>query len=111
MTNLAGPWRTAFFQTVRQHQNAVDWVETIDLLPEPVDPIRQIRGIGGTEFVFSKQVEQLVAGELAVNDFDIEVGAMKYGFALDGIIGLDFLLKTKAVINLAHMEIYQSTNG
>ncbi|HRV92787.1 MAG TPA: aspartyl protease family protein [Anaerolineae bacterium] len=86
---------------------AVDQVETIDLLPEPGDPIRQIRGVGGSEFVFSKRIERLVVGELEVSDFEIEVGAMKYGFALNGIIGLDFLLQTKAMIDLDGLEIYR----
>ena len=32
---------------------------------------------------------------------------MKYGFALNGIIGLDFLLQTKAMIDLDGLEIYR----
>jgi hypothetical protein len=29
----------------------------------------------------------------ALNDFTIEIGAMDYGFEIDGIVGLDFLRK------------------
>ena len=47
-------------------------------------------------------------GELALSDFEIEVGAMDYGFAIEGIIGLDFLRQVGAVINLAKLEIYMA---
>jgi hypothetical protein len=87
---------------------SADEMDTIDLLPEPDDIIRQIRGVGGTEFVFSKSVDNLRVGELRVSDFQIEVGAMKYGFEIDGIVGLDFLMETKAIIDLSRLEIYQA---
>jgi len=85
---------------------AADKVLAVDLRLEPDDVIHQIRGVGGTEFVFTKRVDILSLGELQANDFEIEVGAMAYGFDLDGILGIDFLLQTKAVIDLAEMEIY-----
>ncbi len=87
---------------------AIDKLEPIDLLPAPNDPIHQIKGVGGTEFVFSKHVDRLIAGELAVNNFEIEVGAMNYGFEIDGILGLDFLLQTKAIINLSQLSLYHA---
>mgnify|MGYP001943577000 FL=1 len=40
-----------------------------------------------------------------IRDFMLEVGAMNYGFVLDGIIGLDFLQKIKAIINLDKLTI------
>ena len=43
-----------------------------------------------------------------MNDFDIEVGAMDYGFAIDGIIGTDFLLQVGAVIDLSRLEIHRA---
>lgn len=38
-------------------------------------------------------------------DFQVEIGWMDYGFSLQGIVGLDFLLKTRAVIDLADLEL------
>ena len=72
---------------------------------EPADPVRRIRGVGGAEFVFVKRVEHIAVGELMAGDFSIEVGAMDYGFELDGIIGNDFLVQVGAVIDLAKFEI------
>ena len=74
-------------------------------MPTPDDPIHEIRGVGGIEVVFSKTIDYLSVGELAVEDFEVEIGAMEYGFEIDGIIGLDFLTRTKALINLDGLEI------
>lgn len=83
----------------------VERLMTIGLLMEPEDMIRRIRGVGGTEFVFSKRVDELSVGDLSVSHFDIEVGAMDYGFDLDGIIGLDFLRAVRAKIDLGALTI------
>jgi hypothetical protein len=66
--------------------------------------------MGGSEYVFSKRVDALALGDIKVHDFAIEVGAMRYGIDLNGIVGLDFLLKTGAVIDLKRLEVYQSQN-
>jgi hypothetical protein len=83
----------------------VEHLLAIDLRMEPEDIIHRIRGVGGTEFVFSKQVDTLSIGSLRVNGFEIEVGAMDYGFELDGIIGLDFLRDVRAKIDLGDLTI------
>jgi hypothetical protein len=85
---------------------ATDKVLAVDLRMESDDVIERIRGVGGTEFVFTKRVDLLALGELQAADFEIEVGAMAYGFELDGILGMDFLLQVGAVIDLARLEIY-----
>jgi hypothetical protein len=33
-------------------------------------------------------------------DFEIEVGGMDYGFGMNGILGMDFLMCTGAILNL-----------
>lgn len=71
--------------------------------------VHRIRGVGGAEFVFTKKVDQLVLDELQVSNFEIEVGAMDYGFEMDGIIGMDFLITTGALIDLSQLEIRQSS--
>ena len=88
---------------------AADTVLTLGLHYEANDPVHRIRGLGGAEFVFSKHVERLSLGALHVDDFAIEVGAMDYGFPLDGIVGMDFLLQVGAVIDLSRLEIRQAS--
>ena len=88
---------------------STDRVLAIGLTYEPDDTVHRIRGVGGTEFVFAKRVDRLSVGELQVNDFQIEVGAMDYGFDIDGIIGMDFLIQVGAIIDLATLEIYPTS--
>ncbi len=69
------------------------------------DSIHRIRGIGGAEFVYTKQIDFLSVGDLGTHNFPIEVGAMDYGITLDGIVGMDFLLQVGAIIDLAEQRI------
>ncbi len=88
---------------------ATDSVSAIGLEYEPEDPLHRIHGVGGSEFVFMKRVDQLAVGELQVSDFAGEVGVMDYGFQLDGIIGTDFLLAVGAVIDLSTLEVRRAS--
>lgn len=85
-----------------------DRVADLGLVLEPHDTIFRIRGVGGAEFVFAKIVDSLAVGKLALPNFQIEVGAMDYGFKLDGIIGMDFLHQTEAILDLGRLEIRSS---
>ncbi len=84
---------------------STDKVAGIGLTYEPNDFVHRIRGVGGSEFVFTKQADELKVGDLKVKSFEIEIGAMNYGFDMDGIIGLDFLTRVGALIDLDRMEL------
>jgi len=83
---------------------AADQVLAVGLQYEADDPVQRMRGIGGAEFVFVKRIDLLSVGELQVNDFEVEAGAMDYGFAIDGIIGTDFLASISASATFGHLE-------
>ncbi|MBW2734660.1 MAG: aspartyl protease family protein [Deltaproteobacteria bacterium] len=85
---------------------AADHLVDVDVLPEPNDPLRRIAGVGGAEYVFEKTVDELDVGELSVRDFRIEVGALDYGFDINGIIGIDFLMASEAVLDLKSMTLF-----
>jgi hypothetical protein len=89
---------------------SADRMLDIGLHYEANDTVHRIRGVGGAEFVFSKQVDCLFMGELQATNFQVEVGALDYGFDLDGIIGMDFLMQAGAVLNLAKLEIGQESD-
>jgi hypothetical protein len=74
-------------------------------VPLPQDTLRVIRGVGGSEAVFIRRVDYLQVGERSLSDFEIEVGGMDYGFEINGILGMDFLLQAGAIINLRDMRI------
>jgi Aspartyl protease len=88
---------------------AADAVLAVGLHYEADDAVHRIRGVGGAEFVFTKQIERLSLGVLQVNNFVIEVGAMDYGMELDGILVMDFLLQVGAVIDLTALSIHHAT--
>src|SRR3989304_6259196 len=87
---------------------STDKLSPVGLWYEAEDMVHRVRGVGGAEFVFSKHVDHLSIGTLGVNDFEIEVGAMDYGFQIEGILGMDFLTKVGAKIDLANLLIEQA---
>lgn len=82
-----------------------DHVAAISIVPKPKDVLYTIRGIGGIEVVFSRCFNHIWIGLYTVDDFDVEIGGMDYGFSINGILGMDFLLKTGAVIDLNRLEL------
>ncbi len=58
--------------------------------------------------MLSKRLDSLSLGDLAVSSFPIQIGAMDYGFPIQGLIGLNFLVQAGAVIDLANLEIIAS---
>ena len=69
---------------------SADRVLEVGLQYEVDDIVHRICGVGGAEFVFTNTVDALTLGELQIDDFEVEIGAMDYGIDIDGIIGMDF---------------------
>jgi predicted aspartyl protease len=84
---------------------AADQVAQIGLVPAPDDILFTIRGVGGAEVVFARRVDYLRLGERRLADFEVEVGGMDYGFEINGILGMDFLTRARAVIDLGKLTI------
>ncbi|WP_205207713.1 retropepsin-like aspartic protease [Bacillus sp. P14.5] len=84
---------------------STDLAETIGIIAEENDQIYRISGVGGSEFVYSKTVDSVRIGDMHTEDFALEIGAMNYGFDLDGIIGLDLLQQLKAIINIDELTL------
>jgi Aspartyl protease len=79
-------------------------LESIGLIYAPDDEVHEVFGVGGSELVFQKRIEKIVCGELIVSNFSVEVGWLDYGIQLNGIVGLDFLLATRAILDLGLLE-------
>ena len=84
---------------------STDIVASVQILPLPQDILYTIRGVGGSEVVFSRQIDYLKIGECSIAGFEIEVGFMDYGFEINGILGMDILSRAGAIINLKEMRI------
>jgi predicted aspartyl protease len=84
---------------------SADVVAQIGLIPEPEDTLLTVRGVGGAEVVFTRTVDRVQVGHRAVEQFEVEIGGMDYGFEINGILGMDFLTRTGAIINLHRLRL------
>lgn len=84
---------------------SVDRLTELGVIPQAEDVLHTIHGVGGSEVVFMRRLEALRVGEFSLADFEIEVGGMDYGFAINGILGMDFLIPAGARIDLKRLEI------
>lgn len=78
--------------------------DSIGLELKQDDALHQIQGVGGVEYVFVRQIDSLRMNHFEAINFNIEIGAMDYGFQINGIIGMDFLIKGQFLIDLAQLE-------
>ncbi len=78
---------------------SADKMLDVGLVCAGTDDLYIVSGVGGGEYVLSKTVDSIRVGCFSVDNFKIEIGAMDYGFGFDGIIGMNFLLATKAKLD------------
>ncbi len=88
---------------------ATDIVETIGIAPMEQEILYTIRGVGGVELVFMRKVDSLDIGNCRIQNFEIEIGGMDYGFDINGILGMDFLSHSGAAIDLRKLTILFET--
>jgi Aspartyl protease len=89
-----------------------DTLRKIDVTLTSDDPILVMGGVGGgIEYVVEKRLDRLEVGTLSTENILITVGALDYDFPFDGILGLDFLLKTNAVIDFKSLELRASSSA
>ncbi len=84
---------------------STDIVAQVGIVPELDDVLHFVRGVGGTEVVFSRHVDRFQVGSRAVEQFEIEVGGLDNTFDINGILGMDFLLRVGAIINLSTLQL------
>ena len=77
----------------------------LGLGPQPDDKINLIRGVGGVEAVYEKNVESIILDTATLKNFKIDVGAMQYGFEINAIVGMDVLKQAKAIVNFYEMTL------
>ncbi len=84
---------------------AADVMSAVGVVPEAEDTLHTIFGVGGSEVVFTRRIEMLSVGTYTIRHFEVEVGGMDYGFDIQGILGMDFLITAGALINLKDLKI------
>ncbi|SET59907.1 Aspartyl protease [Oceanobacillus limi] len=81
-----------------------DVVEDIDLRVDFHDRIVTYFGVGGKEHAFRKQIDQIQIGDFVVNMVEIDFNDFGYE-DINGLLGLDLLLKAEFTIDLMHLEM------
>jgi predicted aspartyl protease len=84
---------------------SADRLGTLGIKLEPADPIHRIVGVGGGEFVYCKRLPWVALGDCRALDVPVEIGAMSYGFEIDGILGMDFMQQLGLLIDLHKLEV------
>lgn len=84
---------------------SADVAAEVGIVPQPGDRLRRLRGVGGHEVVFTRRVDRLEVGSSGLDGFELEIGAMDYGFEIGGILGMDFLKGAGAILNLSDLTL------
>jgi hypothetical protein len=50
-------------------------------------------------------VDNIQLGQEEVQDTEVEIGGMDYGFEINGILGMDILLEIGAIIHLQDLKL------
>ncbi|MCB5238922.1 retropepsin-like aspartic protease [Niallia circulans] len=83
-----------------------DLCEEIGLMLDLENAItRKMYGIGGTEICIEQKVSGMNIDEFRLNNFTIQLGDVREMHGFDGIIGSDFFLAHKLIINFENMEV------
>ena len=83
-----------------------DLCEEIGLMLDLENAItRKMYGIGGTEICIEQKVNGMNIGQFQLNNFTIQLGDVREMHGFDGIIGSDFFLEHKLIIDFEYMEV------
>ncbi|MGM7724098.1 aspartyl protease family protein [Metabacillus sp. Hm71] len=83
-----------------------DLCEEIGLMLDLENAITlKMYGIGGTEICIEQKVSCMNIDEFQLNNFSIQLGDVREMHGFDGIIGSDFFLANKLIIDFENMEV------
>ena len=83
-----------------------DVVEDIGIFAEPEDSVNSFYGVGGSlHNFFSKKIDEIELGLLCLNDIKMDFGVIDPKGDINGLLGLDLLMKVGAVINLKDLTL------
>ncbi|MCS5696538.1 retropepsin-like aspartic protease [Desulfofundulus thermocisternus] len=86
-----------------------DVVNDLGLVFERGDTVVTSYGIGGKQYAFSKRVDRVVLGSFEVSECIIDFGLVDPDGKINGLLGLDLLMKAGAVIDLKNLLLYAGT--
>ncbi len=61
---------------------------------------KRMYGVGGTsEICYEQQIGELRIEKVTLNNFPIQLGSIQEPYGFDGIVGIDFMIRTKCRVN------------
>ena len=85
-------------------------VEDIGIFAELEDSVNSFYGVGGSlHNFFSKNVEKVKLGEVSLEEVKIDFGVIDPKGYINGLLGLDLLMKLGAVIDLKKLSLTLDT--
>jgi len=72
------------------------------------DELVKATGYGGMiSYSIRKKIDKIKCGDLVLKDFKVDFGIIDPDNRINGLIGLDFLVSSKSIIDLVDLTIYR----
>jgi len=85
---------------------STDTVEDIGIIAESNDVINSFYGVGGSlHHFFSKKIDDLILGNFNFGEIKMDFGVIDPIGRINGLLGLDLLMKMGAIIDLKEMSL------
>jgi len=85
-----------------------DAVEDLDFVWSSNDILVTMYGIGGEQYAYRKEIESVKFGQCSVKEYKLDFGYMDDNGTIQGLLGLDLLMKMGIVIDLKTLNLYIS---
>ncbi|MEK3756797.1 retropepsin-like aspartic protease [Paenibacillus sp. FSL P4-0338] len=82
---------------------SADAVADIGVYFETGDELITSFGTGGEESCFRKTFDSIHLGSLHIENYKLDVGSLHEKLAINGLLGLDLLMKANIVLDLAEL--------
>jgi len=87
---------------------ATEYLEEMDIPLLDDDELVKATGYGGMVcYSIRKGLDAIRCGSLVLKDIKLDFGVIDPNDRINGLIGLDFLIRSKSVIDLADLTIYE----
>ncbi len=87
---------------------ATEYLEEMDIPLLDDDELVKATGYGGMVcYSIRKRLDEIRCGSLVLKDIKLDFGVIDPNDIINGLIGLDFLIRSKSVIDLADLTIYE----
>lgn len=86
---------------------ATEYLEQMDIPLLDNDELVKATGYGGMVcYSIRKRLDQIRCGNLVLKDMKLDFGVIDPNDKINGLIGLDFLIAAKSIIDLVDLSIY-----